>query len=146
MHSNVKFNGFGFQKMFSKCHTRSKLIHDLSKILIEQNSCHNLGMDMVFTSFNLLMTFQSIECEDLLSQNIHGLACRPSAGNLGASGAGPSGPHLRRACGWPFGPACRQGRPSPENEFWLFLALFGQFFSPIFFLSQIVISPYSNIF
>ena len=61
------------------------------------------------------------------------LACRPSAGNLGASGAGPSGPHLRRACGWPFGPARRQGRLSPKNEFWLFLALFGTFW-PIFFV------------
>ena len=62
----------------------------------------------------------------------------------------------RRLRHGPFGPACRKGRPSTENEFWLFLALFGsfwlflalfgQFFSPIFFLSQIVISPYSNIF
>ena len=42
------------------------------------------------------------------------------------------GPHLRRACGWPFGPARRQGRLSPENEFWLFLALFGHFFCSFF--------------
>ena len=71
-----------------------------------------------------------------------GLKAQPQA----RRGAGPKGPHLRRACGWPFGPARRQGRLSPENEYWLFLALFGQFFSAIFFLSQIVISPYTNIF
>ena len=45
------------------------------------------------------------------------LACRPSAGRLGAFGAGPSGPRLRRACGaGPSGQHRRQAGPSGQQR------------------------------
>ena len=70
------------------------------------------------------------------------LACRPSAGNLGASGATPPSSRLQLA----LRASTQAGAPEPGKRILALFGTFWPFFLLIFFLSQIVISPYSNIF